>query len=591
MRRKRTRIAGVMIAAIVASGMATGTSVYAGTTQSDMAVADSERLENLFSGVSLGNNDVAFGVLNTVAKRDPTIAVDSNGRYTYDVDAEFPLEYRIYFNEFRQGTSGAKHAFSNGNLLYKITPSGGGTTDVTKWPFPDITADRYELEALVEEIIVNKYYDNSGVYCNESGNATEILTDAEQGILTWKQGLDLTGTRKERPYQKYERDNNGKTYLTSNLEIYGIVGRPGDKIEVKVCQYWSPTNSGARLVLDLVPNYSVVANDLANEGDGVIVQSGYIYIPYEVSYDINGGTGNIPTVPTGECFTCDHNKVTTSDGTGLTRDGAELLGWSKTEVKGVLNAGDATPTDMVSPGDEYTIATGTEEDVTLYAVWGKTAPAGATLNLQLRGTDKKQTGKEKDSPSTAQPTFLGDADFELVEKNPQDPANPVKYTATTGTTGDEKGKTSFTGVVPGTYTLKETRYPIDNTDPQAPVKYSGYVSEWEVVVSDAGNGEFDVSVKDKYGNSTWQDNIEMNEWYFTDSAITKGQGNPASWWTADADTILIYNLEDTVVPTGLGGFIGGMTPWGWLIIAGAVGGFSTWLGIRHQRRKNRETQV
>ena len=180
MRRKRTRIAGVMIAAIVASGMATGTSVYAGTTQLDMAVADSERLENLFAGVSLGNNDVAFGVLNTVAKRDPTIAVDSNGRYTYYVDAEFPLEYRIYFNEFRQGTSGAKHAFSNGNLLYKITPSGGGTTDVTKWPFPDITADRYELEALVEEIIVNKYYDKSGVYCNESGNATEILTDAEQ---------------------------------------------------------------------------------------------------------------------------------------------------------------------------------------------------------------------------------------------------------------------------------------------------------------------------------------------------------------------------------------------------------------------------
>ena len=90
MRRKRTRIAGVMIAVIVASGMATGTSVYAGTTQSDMAVADSERLENLLSGVSLGNNDVAFGVLNTVAKRDPTIAVDSNTLYYMIVFLHYP---------------------------------------------------------------------------------------------------------------------------------------------------------------------------------------------------------------------------------------------------------------------------------------------------------------------------------------------------------------------------------------------------------------------------------------------------------------------------------------------------------------------
>ena len=90
MRRKTTRIAGVMVAVLTATCVSVSTPVFAGTTQSDLTRENEERIDTAFTGKTLSNNDLAFAVLNTVAEKTGTYDA-TDGRNTYKAKVDYRL--------------------------------------------------------------------------------------------------------------------------------------------------------------------------------------------------------------------------------------------------------------------------------------------------------------------------------------------------------------------------------------------------------------------------------------------------------------------------------------------------------------------
>ena len=295
MRRRTARIAGVMTAAIMAIGISVSTPVFAGTTLSDMATADAERIDAAFTVKTLGNNDVEFVVYNTLAEETGTYDA-TDGRKTYNAT----INYRIYFNDLSE--VGDNHAVSIPALVYRVIPSGGGTDDDTKWPFPYMV-DSYtqsKLRAMIKNngLISDFLYYNggdTGYTFSKTGNTPTMMDDLKEGIFSWKCYLDLQGEDGDRPYEVYETDGNG-SYQHCYLTLNKIVGKPGDKIEVKIFQSYITSINGSSTSLRQIPYDAVNRVDRATKNDGIVVESGYIYIPYKVTYDINGATGTTPTV-------------------------------------------------------------------------------------------------------------------------------------------------------------------------------------------------------------------------------------------------------------------------------------------------------
>ena len=137
--------------------------------------------------------------------------------------------------------------------------------------------------------------------------------------------------------------------------------------------------------------YAAWGYDMDTDGKADILKT------YEVKYDLNGGSGTVPTETNhkaGETFPIRHS-------TNLSKEGAIFAGWSTTKIEKVLDAyaSDGDIGKIIS-SDDYTMPAA---NVTFYAVWAKDAngngkPDYADSSVQIvyhanNGSDNKESCK------------------------------------------------------------------------------------------------------------------------------------------------------------------------------------------------------
>lgn len=119
-------------------------------------------------------------------------------------------------------------------------------------------------------------------------------------------------------------------------------------------------------------------NDLVVES-GTVFEAKYTPISHRISYDLNGGTGNVP-----DSTICDYsiynansnaNQCNIADIGNVTYDGYVFAGWSFDK----LTPGEINSSDYLSSGTSIYNYLLEKEDVTLYAVW-KAKPYRITIN-------------------------------------------------------------------------------------------------------------------------------------------------------------------------------------------------------------------
>lgn len=201
------------------------------------------------------------------------------------------------------------------------------------------------------------------------GELPEVKAKVKTNILT------VTARSKELPYIGKEQVITGFEYETKNgIEVTGADGNiyyvKNLSSEARGTDIGTYTNA----IVDLT-NAEVYDKDGKNVTSRFTVEAvpGILTIYGEVFYNENGGNGSFKD---GNKYSL-NDEITVLGGTGLSRDGAVFIGWSKEAYPLLTDSeqADEIKSSVISPGSSLQMG---NQSITLYAVWAedKNGPEG-----------------------------------------------------------------------------------------------------------------------------------------------------------------------------------------------------------------------
>ena len=151
------------------------------------------------------------------------------------------------------------------------------------------------------------------------------------------------------------------------VEIWRNPGTEAEKIIDTI------VSTSTYTLTNVIPGKHSVWIYAVNDSGKVKSEKYWCFVPYTIKYDLNGGTGSIPSTSKIQFTDCNLSEAIP------TRDGYDFIGW---------NTDASATTAQYQPGDKYSA----ESDAVLYAIWiksmkntslisGETVPVGSIVSV------------------------------------------------------------------------------------------------------------------------------------------------------------------------------------------------------------------